>query len=121
MIEEIPAPGNAVGWKFSGKVTSEDYAGVRERVGDFAATGECLAVLCVVEEDAQWGIDSLVADSGLARYTMKIGRVAVVAAPSWTATLVFVADLWPGWSVRHFAPSSRAAAERWLAIGSNRG
>lgn len=121
MIEEVPAPGNAVGWRFSGKVTSDDYAGVHVRLAELAAaTDDRLSVLCVVDEDTRWGIDALVADSRLARYTFKIGRVAVVGAPSWTSTLVFVADLWPGWNVRHFSPSSRAAAERWLAGGSSR-
>lgn len=119
MIRVIPAPENVLGWRFSGTITSDDYAGVRDRIAEVAATAERLKLLCVVDEDAQWGIDALVAGSRHARYTTKIGRVAVVGAPSWTSTLVFLADHLPGWNVRHFAPSSRAAAERWLAIESN--
>ncbi len=121
MIEEIPTPGGALGWRFSGKVSSEDYAAVRERLAEaVAASGDPLCVLCVVEPDAHWGLDALAADSRLARYTFRMGRVAVVGGPSWTSTLAFVADLWPGWSVRYFSPSSRAAAERWLVGGRDR-
>jgi hypothetical protein len=115
MIEEISAPGTALGWRFSGKVTSADYTILREGLARVAGSADDrLRVLWVVDDDARWGIDALVADSRLARYTHRIERVAVVGTPSWTSTLVFIADLWPGWSVRHFSPSSRAAAERWL-------
>lgn len=120
MIEEVPAPGKAIGWRLSGRISPDDYAAVDERLATLTAeTDGRVSVLCIVDGDTDWGIDALVADSRLARYTFRIGRVAVVGAPSWSATLVFLADHLPGWNVRHFAPSSRAAAERWLAIESD--
>lgn len=113
MIEEIPAPGSALGWRFSGKISGSDYAGMHDRIAAVESDAR-LDILCVIEDDARWGLDAVTADMRLARFAHRIGRVAVVGRPSWTSTIAFTADLWPGWTVRHFAPRSRAAAERWL-------
>lgn len=118
MIEEIPVGEAALGWRLSGKISSEDYAAVRRRLEEATGGGDQrLALLVIVSDDARWGLDALLADATLAPYTFRIGRLALVGA-SWTSTLAFAADLWPGWSVRHFSPDGEAAAKRWIAGGA---